>query len=521
MMRPLRPSPAVALALAAALLLSSCNQHDLFGNGSNSTPPSATPARGTLLTTPPTKVGSYSTSDLLSLLGVDDLGKELISIAYSPACSVDVYQIQYETVGGKGEAATASGALMVPTGGAANCQGALPIVLYAHATSSQKSFNIAQISTSSNGEGLILAAVFAAQGYIVVAPNYAGYDTSNLPYHPYLVADQQSKDMIDALAAAKSALPVATATHVTSNGKVFVTGYSEGGYVAMATHSAMQAAGTPPTASAPMSGPYALSAFGDAIFMGEVPGRAPFNLTFIVDSYQQTYGNVYSNTTDVFESPYASGIGTLLPSSSSASDLYTQGRLPQDQLFNSAPPNANYASITPATTPTNLALVFAQGFGTSNLVTNQYRLDYLTDIAAHPDGGFPTFTTGTPPAAPALAFRQDLKTNDLRNWTPAAPLLLCGGDADPTVFFLNTNLMQQYWTGVAPSAPVTVVDIDSSGGADSDLKLGFAVAKAAVAASAIAGGATDGGTVAVFEAYHAGLVPPFCLSAAKRFFDTM
>jgi hypothetical protein len=518
-MRPLRPLPAAALALAAALLLNSCNSHDLFGNGnSGSGGSSGTPARGTLLTKPPMKVASYSTSDLLSLLGVDDLGKLLIAIAYSPSCSIDVYQIQYETLGGKGEAATASGALMVPTAGTTSCQGARPIVLYAHATNSLKSFNIAQISTSGNGEGLILAAIFAAQGYIVVAPNYAGYDTSDLPYHPYLVADQQSKDMIDALAAAKSALPIA---NVSSNGKVFVTGYSQGGYVAMATHSAMQAANMPPTASAPMSGPYALSAFGDAIFMGEVPGRAPFNLTFIVDSYQQTYGNVYTNTTDVFESPYASGIGTLLPSSSSASDLYTQGRLPQDQLFNSAPPNASYASITPPTTPSNLAPVFAQGFGTSNLVTNQYRLDYLTDAAAHPDGGFPTYTNGTPPASAALAFRQDLQKNDLRNWTPTAPVLLCGGDGDPTVFFFNTDLMQRYWGGVAPSAPVTVVNIDSSGGTDSDLKLGFAAAKAAVAASAIGGGATDGGVTAVFEAYHAGLVPPFCLSAVKRFFDTM
>ena len=38
----------------------------------------------------------------------------------------------------------------------------------------------------------------------------------------------------------------------------------------MATHRAMQAAGMPVTASAPMSGPYALSAFGDAIYYGNV-----------------------------------------------------------------------------------------------------------------------------------------------------------------------------------------------------------------------------------------------------------
>jgi hypothetical protein len=38
----------------------------------------------------------------------------------------------------------------------------------------------------------------------------------------------------------------------------------------MATHHALQAAGDVVTASAPLSGPYALAAFGDAIFCGHV-----------------------------------------------------------------------------------------------------------------------------------------------------------------------------------------------------------------------------------------------------------
>src|SRR6202007_2436583 len=111
-----------------------------------------------------------------------------------------------------------------------------------------------------------LAALFASQGYIVVAPNYAGYDTSTLPYHPYLIADQQSKDMIDALSAARPALPLASLTTVADNGQLFITGYSQGGYVAMATHRAMQAAGTVVTGAAPMSGPSALAAFGVSVF---------------------------------------------------------------------------------------------------------------------------------------------------------------------------------------------------------------------------------------------------------------
>ena len=141
-----------------------------------------------------------------------------------------------------------------------------------------------------------MAGVFAAEGYIVVAPNYVGYDTSTLGYHPYLNGDQQSKDMIDALTAARSALPTADAPATTDGGQLLVTGYSQGGYVAMATHRALQEAGETVTASAPMSGPYALSAFSDAIFQGQVTGGSPVNLTLLITSYQNAYGNLYAST---------------------------------------------------------------------------------------------------------------------------------------------------------------------------------------------------------------------------------
>ncbi|TLZ24741.1 MAG: alpha/beta hydrolase, partial [Gammaproteobacteria bacterium] len=92
---------------------------------------------------------------------------------------------------------------MIPGGADPRCESPRPILLYAHGTSTLKTYNIADLT--SNGEGLLVAAVFASRGYIVVAPNYAGYDTSSLGYHPYLNADQQSKDMMDALTAARSA----------------------------------------------------------------------------------------------------------------------------------------------------------------------------------------------------------------------------------------------------------------------------------------------------------------------------
>src|ERR1700681_437852 len=317
------------IVLAASLLVS-CGGNNGGGSSSGDTP---TPMRGTLLQNPPTLLSTVSATDLLvqittgvsaQTFGAQALA-QVLALSGVPTCDVHVFHIEYNTVGGANESTTASGALMVPSGASSSCQGARPIVLYAHGTSTERNFNIADLTNQHNAEGILLAAFFAARGYIVVAPNYAGYDTSTLTYHPFLVADQQSKDMIDALTAARSAVP--TISQVSDNGQLFITGYSQGGYVAMATHRAMQAAGMTVTASAPMSGPYALAAFVDAVFYGEVNGDGPVSATLLLTAYQRAYGDIYSSPTDVFENPYATGIDSLLPSTTPRSQLYAQGKL--------------------------------------------------------------------------------------------------------------------------------------------------------------------------------------------------
>ena len=165
--------------------------------------------------------------------------------------------------------------------------------------------------------------------------------------------------------------------------------------------------------------------------------------------------------------------------------------------------------------PADLAPVFAQGFGPENLVTNAFRLAYLQDAQANPDGGFPNVLDNAPAANPANGLRRAFKRNDLRNWLPAAPVFLCGGNEDPTVLYMNTQLIQAYWSANSAPGPVTVLDLDSDislGDPDGPRKAAFAAAKAALEA--------DGGEAAVVEAYHSTLVPPFCLSAVKSFFDS-
>jgi alpha/beta superfamily hydrolase len=496
------------------VLLAACGG----GGGGKSDSGAAAPARGTLLQSPPGLLSTLTAPNLLLELNLA-ANQQLFSLSGAPVCDILMYDIEYETVGGAGESTTASAAMLVPTGLGANCTGARPILLYAHGTTTNRNFNMANIQ---NTEVLNLAAIFASKGYIVVAPNYAGYDTSTLPYHPYLIADQESKDMIDALTAARTALPLASLTFTKDNGQLFITGYSQGGYVAMATHRAMQAAGMTVTAAAPMSGPYALAAFVDAVFYGEVNGDAPVSSTLLLTAYQKTYGDIYANPGDVFESQYAPGIDSLLPTTTPRSQLYSEGKLPEFALFSSTPPAPAFAADTPPTTPANLAEIFALGFGAGNLIRNGYRLSYLEDAQANPDGGWPSVTTGVAAAKPALPWRRALATNDLRNWVPTAPVLLCGGDQDPLVFWLNTDLMQRYWAANAPaSARLGVLDLDTAASSNdpyANLKQEFAIAKDVIAASAIAQGATDGGKLAVAEAYHTLLVSPFCFAAVKVFF---
>ncbi len=165
--------------------------------------------------------------------------------------------------------------------------------------------------------------------------------------------------------------------------------------------------------------------------------------------------------TDVFEARYVTGIESLLPSAVPRTQLFAEGKLPRDQLFSSTPPDPSFASITPATSPADLAPVFAAGFGTENLVTNAFRLAYLQDAQANPDGGFPTVLDGRPAANPANGLRRAFKRNDLRTWVPSAPVFLCGGNEDPTVMFMNTQLIQSYWATNGATGAVTVLDLDS------------------------------------------------------------
>jgi Prolyl oligopeptidase family len=520
---------------AAAAVLAACG-----GTSSQTSAVSASTSRGTLAVNPPFRIASLNAADFHTQLAASSTGAQLLEITGNPVCGVDFYYVKFWTIGGAGETTESSGALMVPTGAAPACSGPRPIVEYAHGTNTDKALNIADITNPSNTEGVLIAAMFAAQGYIVVAPNYAGYDISTLGYHPYVNAAQNSAEMMDILAAARTALPNTFASATSDNGQLFLTGYSEGGYVAMATLRGMQAAGAKVTAAAPMSGPYALEAFGDATFFGAVDIGSTVFSPLVVASYQHAYGNIDSTSNPIFSSTYPDA-ETLLPSDTPLDTIFAEGLLPETALFDKTTPVVSIPGEpalsgeltvllavppTPALPLSPQTPIFQLGFGSPFLINNDYRVSYAVDAATDPDGAVPTPTAGVPRAKtePTQGLRRDFYTNDMRtNWAPESPTLLCGGDLDPTVFFqVNTETMAAYWSFL-PAGALTVLDVNATpAGPFAELQAAFQTSQAQLLAyyqTPAGGGLSPAAAEAmVIEGYHSA-VAPFCAAGARAFFS--
>lgn len=483
--------------LATAATLAACG-----GGGDNA-------SRGSLAA-PTESTQSYTTATFSAQVNGSAATAPILQVAGAPTCGVDVQRIRYNTVGGAGESTTASAAVMVPTGTAANCTGARPIVLYAHGTTTDRNYNLASFnpSNAAYGEALLVAATYAAQGFIVVAPNYVGYDSSPLGYHPYLNATQQSNDMVDALAAARSVLATGR-----DSGKLFITGYSQGGYVAVATHRAMQAAGQTVTASAPLSAPSAISLLVDYNFSGAPALGSTVFTPLLSTSWQRQFGNVYSNIRDVYEDPYAATIETLLPSTQSITALAQAGQFPATQALYAT--NAQPPLAVPALAPFGF-------YGPNNLIKSTFLASAFADIGANGCAGnaFPatanSLSTTTPlNCTPANGFRRAAVANDLRNWVPNRPMLMCGGANDPTVNFLSTRATAGYFTARGATG-VTTLDLEAAVTGPNDP---YALAKGGFAQAVATTAAGPGGQTAVVTSYHGGLVPPFCNAAARGFFQ--
>lgn len=433
------------LAAMLALVLAGCSGND-------------DPDSGTVVSTRTlTTVTKASIDQLAATNG-------LSALAGAASCDVEIRDVEYTTRGAAGLEATSTAAIMVPVGSAAPCTGERPVILYAHGTDTDKAGNLADIQNDS--EAQLLMGAYAAQGFVVVAPNYLGYGRSSLDYHPFLHADVQARDMVDGLRAALSVL-VSSPTRGVST-RLFVTGYSEGGHVAMATQRAIERdypGEFTVRASGPMSGPYNLIKFGQVVNgPGPINAGATIFTPLLLTAYQRAYGNIYSQPSEVYQAPFDQTVPNLLPSLTPIEQLIAQGKLPADPTF------------------TRL-------YGAGGLLTDSFR----TDFNSNPNNGF----------------RRALERNTLLGWTPKAPVAMCGGKDDPTVFFFNTVDAQADFAARGVSAQAFDLETRAtlpSGATGDAIFAGFQAAKTGAGANAQA-------------QYHGSLVPPFCAALVRGVFQ--
>ncbi|MEO8280766.1 MAG: lipase family protein, partial [Ideonella sp.] len=176
----------------------------------------------------------------------------------TPVYSVATYRLVYRTIDGRGRELSASGLVSVPVKPAGSIS---PIISYQHGTT----FTDAE-APSMHAQGDEAAVIMASLGYIVIAADYVGFGVSKGEEHPYLLAKPSGAAVLDLLAAARS---WRRANQVGDNGQLFLLGYSEGGYVTMAAHRAMQTEQSPDLSTlvltVPGSGPYDVSATLDEL----------------------------------------------------------------------------------------------------------------------------------------------------------------------------------------------------------------------------------------------------------------
>lgn len=420
---------------AAAVLLVACGGSDDSARGALIDPPA------TLATLTAAQIDAATASSGLQ------------AISGKAKCDVKVVALNYATVGVREEDTNASGVMLVPGG---NCSGPAALVAYAKGTDVQKPHTLANPQDS---ETFLLAAMYAAHGYAVVATDYLGFAKSGYAYHPYLHADSEATSVLDSVRAARNA---AGAVGANLSGKVMFTGYSQGGHASMAAQRAAErdyGSEFNVVAGAHLAGPYNLSG---SLRLPDAIAGVQFFVSYLVTAWQKIYGNVYANVNDAFKLPYATTIENLLPSPTlNYTTLVTTGALP-----GGTPNQARDALFQPS------FLAGAQNSATNPL--------YLA-----------------------------AKKNDLLGWTPKARVMLCGGAGDPTVPPAVHQVVMKADFDNRGVTNVTSVDVDAS------VQAAYGPGGKAPTDPTSAAFAT------YYGSYHGGYEPPFCHAAARAVFDAV
>lgn len=335
-------------------------------------------------------IGSSKAQNLVSYSLRQSLSVEELKNEYDPNTplerGVDIYVVLYVMNDVHGQPDTASGALSIPW---KNEGEQFPLLCDMHGTTDRTYIPSAHFH---------LGPAFASHGFIVAEPDYLGLGNSR-GFHPYVHAESEAMAGIEMLRAVKEVL---ADLGIQPMDELFISGYSQGGHSAMAMHRMIQqdlAGEFTVTASSPMSGPYSLSGIMFEKMMADlnyIPGIA--FMPYLVLSYQEVYGNIYSDLTDIFKPQYIGPIQQFRDGSTTLSAMGTS-------LFTTL--LLNTGTLKPR-----------------NMLQDDVRQQLLTDPTVHP-------------------IWAAITDNDLLNWVPEAPMRLFYCEADEQVPYQNSILAME------------------------------------------------------------------------------
>jgi len=203
-------------------------------------------------------------------------------------------KIFYNTLNQNDEAVVASGLLVIPTASAE---------YQAYLASLGKSFSVSMLCDNhgtifTNAEaptnvevhnGLpdypLAVLMTGYAGFAAILPDYIGYGESNSVSHPYILKKASARASLDMI---KASMKYLNDNNIVINYQLFVSGYSQGGYSAMALAEEIEksfATNVNLMGVAPMAGPHDLVALGDIELDASHTMVYPAFLGYLADSY--------------------------------------------------------------------------------------------------------------------------------------------------------------------------------------------------------------------------------------------
>ena len=219
--------------------------------------------------------------------------------------SIKLYKIIYLTTY-KGKSIEASGLISYPTG----VSDPMPTLIVGNIMTYADKDAPSEAVIPNNFPSL---AAIASTGYLTLIPDMIGYGVSKDIIFPMQNYEYSANAMIDFIHAGEEFIESAK---LQVNGKKFLAGYSEGGYIAMATLKMIEtgpASGININATAVGAGGYNLvNIFNNIIINGKGTYDAPSHFAMFLYSYNSMYDDWDRPLSYFFQEPYASRLPGLL-----------------------------------------------------------------------------------------------------------------------------------------------------------------------------------------------------------------